>query len=305
MGLIVHSFREKPRYRWYQYSLRSLLLMMVAVSIAMAFVANRLRKAERQRMAVAAIKKSGGWVQYAHDSSKRSADGAPPAPRWLRSLLGDDVFSTVVEANVASGADFRYLAQFGQLRRVRCCGAIAEARGPRGPDFPGSPPPGLPASAGIEYLAELMMIEDLGLGDTDIGDAELEHIGRMTKLRRLDVGGTKVTDDGLRHLERLTRLEQLDLSDTRIGNAGVERLVPLTKLKGLNLQGTRVNDVSLACLAGLKNLQHLDVRGTHVTQEGAAMIQKALPACNVVFRITISSPPSAWQDNHHIDLPSL
>jgi hypothetical protein len=58
---------DKPRRRWYQYSLRTLLLLMLLVSVGMSAVATRMRTARRQRDAVAAIQESGGSVAYYHD----------------------------------------------------------------------------------------------------------------------------------------------------------------------------------------------------------------------------------------------
>ena len=52
------------RLRWFQYSLRTLLLVVLLASIGMSWVAVRVQGARRQKAAVEAIKKLGGWVIY-------------------------------------------------------------------------------------------------------------------------------------------------------------------------------------------------------------------------------------------------
>ena len=55
---------SKPRRRWFQYSLRTLLLLMLLVSIGMSWVAVRMQRARRQREAVKGIERLGGGVMY-------------------------------------------------------------------------------------------------------------------------------------------------------------------------------------------------------------------------------------------------
>ncbi len=47
---------RKPRRRWYQYSLRSLLVLTLLVSVGMSYVAVRMQRARRQKEAVEAIR---------------------------------------------------------------------------------------------------------------------------------------------------------------------------------------------------------------------------------------------------------
>jgi hypothetical protein len=78
----------------------------------LAWFALKIRKAERQRQAVEAIRKTGGVVVYDYEFevfANRLAEAKllgvdmnygpnepePPAPEWLRGLLGVDFFSDV------------------------------------------------------------------------------------------------------------------------------------------------------------------------------------------------------------------
>ncbi|MGD0897974.1 MAG: hypothetical protein ABR915_09055 [Thermoguttaceae bacterium] len=301
---------DKPRHRWYQYSLRTLLLLMLLVSVGMSLVANRMRRAERQREAVAAIKRSGGLVWYEHEDGRPfPSPTPPPGPLWLRRLLGDDFFRRVVAAYVASDADFKYLGQLDCLTRVCCRGTLGETglmhilelRHPRDP----STPENAEVSPEFEILTTLTKLEDLDLDLTNIGDAELERIKAMPRLHRLDLSGTEITDAGLRHLEELPRLQQLYLSMTEIGDAGVEHLKGLRQLTDLELLRTRITDAGLQHLAGLENLRHLNIKGTKVTEEGVAKIKNALPACEVESSDPIRLPHGEMQEeNRRVPLPN-
>jgi hypothetical protein len=285
---------DKPRRRWYQYSLRTLLLLMLLVSVGMSLVATRMRAARRQRDAVAAIKKSGGWVTYSHDddTSFPLPGRPPPGPLWLRRLLGDDFFTTVEGAYVESDADFECLERLDQLKRLRCGPEVTEAglahlkdlRHLRDLDLMGH----RVAGAKFEHITALTELEDLNLSGTDIGDAELERLKTMSQLHFLGLVDTKISDAGLRHLEGLDRLEELLLNKTQIGDTGVEHLKGLTRLKRLGLGETRITDAALECLTGLKNLQRLGLQFTNVSAEGVTKIEQALPDCD------IRSPVVRW-----------
>jgi hypothetical protein len=95
------------KLRWFQYSLRSLLLFTLLVSVGMSWVAVRMGKARRQKEAVEEIRKLGGVVLYVHElqtSGNPLPSKGPPGPAWLRSWLGDDFFTTVVDVEFPSSS---------------------------------------------------------------------------------------------------------------------------------------------------------------------------------------------------------
>ncbi len=160
----------KPRLRWFQYSLRSLLVLMVLVSIGMSWFAVKMQRARKQKEAVEAIKKLGGEIQY--DYEVRQAGNplprVPPGPAWLRNLLGDDFFASAV------GVFF---------------------------------PPSV-TDAGLEHLKGLRQLQRLGLSGTQVSDAGLERLKGLTQLLGLSFyNSTQVSDAGLAYLNRLTQLQ--------------------------------------------------------------------------------------------------
>ena len=53
----------KPKLRWFQFRLRSLLVLTLLCSIACSWLAVKKQRADRQRELVSAIREAGGSVQ--------------------------------------------------------------------------------------------------------------------------------------------------------------------------------------------------------------------------------------------------
>jgi hypothetical protein len=109
---------EKParKRRWLRFSLRTLLVVVVLLSVPLGWFALKMREAERQRRAVEAITEAGGWVRYdwaLDESGRDSGRQGPPAPAWLLKLVGEDLFSDIACVHLAdfdtSQVAFEYL----------------------------------------------------------------------------------------------------------------------------------------------------------------------------------------------------
>jgi hypothetical protein len=83
----------KPKLCWFQYSLLTLLVLVMLCALACSWLAVKLQHAKRQREAVAEIVKLGGAIHYDwHLYGKHETNRTP---KWLRSLLGNDLFQSV------------------------------------------------------------------------------------------------------------------------------------------------------------------------------------------------------------------
>ncbi len=66
-------------FRWrFQFSIRSLLVLTVAVALPCSWLAMEMREAKRERVAAAAFEELSGFVEWSD----------PSGPVWLSSLLG-------------------------------------------------------------------------------------------------------------------------------------------------------------------------------------------------------------------------
>ncbi len=178
--------------RRFQFGLRSLLVLAVVVAIPCSWMTLEMRKAREQWDTVQAIKKSAGGYGYDwffSDPSFRKLPGSiilpnpqAPEPVRLRSCLGDDFFSEVVDVSLSTDALLSHIARLTQLHYLRLNGEEI-------------------TDAGMIHLAGLTQLHFLWLDYTKITDAGLAHLSRLTQLQELSLRGTKVTDEGVKKLQ--------------------------------------------------------------------------------------------------------
>ncbi len=234
-------------FRWrFQFGVRSLVVLVVAVAVPCSWLTVKLREAERQRKAVEAIGKAGWAVMYEYQLDETGVvilerEGEPPLPAWLP--LGEDLFFDVL---AVVGYDFTEV------------GDIA-----------------------LENVKGLKKLKGLSLSDTQITDTGLVHLDGLTDLTSLELADTEITDAGLVHLKRLKKLRVLSLYRAPVTDAGLKHLKGLPNLELLELSGTQVSDAGLENLKELTKLKRLYLSNTHVTAQGINKLQEALPNCEI------------------------
>jgi len=182
--------QPKSRRRWYQYSLRTLLIVVTLAGCGFGWLGWKVREARQQQSAVAVIEKLGGRViyDYGFDSQGNELPTAtPPGPAWLRSLVGDDCFRCVccvyLDITPGKSADLQYLKCFTHLNNLEISDTQA-------------------ADGGLEYLKGLAELGYLRIRGPQVTDAVLEHLKCLTQLKLLTLDGTQVTDAGLANLQQ-------------------------------------------------------------------------------------------------------
>ena len=136
-----------------------------------------------------AIWEAGGLVFYDYqfdESGNLEPETEPPAPAWLRGLVGDDFLSHAVMVSCLTSE--------------------------------------LSIEAVLEHLNRLTNLTRLYLLTTQVSDVGLENIKGLARLESLELSGTQVTDVGLHHLRGLTGLKYLGLKHTHVTDEGIEEL---------------------------------------------------------------------------------
>jgi hypothetical protein len=187
------SSRKRRRL---QYSLASLTLLILVVSVVMSYVPVKLR----QKEAVDEVRRLGGSVRYEFQQKRGGSWNIP----------GQTFFSTVTVVNLSrtgvTDIELEHLTkQFTQVRYLRLSGTPV-------------------TDAGLGNLGRLKQLEWLDLEHAQITDAGLEHLEGLGQLRGLSLANTRITDAGLEHLKGLTRLRTLGLPYTKVTDEGVARL---------------------------------------------------------------------------------
>lgn len=169
-----------PKRRWYQFSLKALILGTVICGCVLAPIAYEHQEARNQHAAVTALEKRGGYLGFDSTTHSRSP--------LLSLLLGDDKFAHLVAVDFAPGsvitdADVLHLRPFAYLRFV-------------GLD-------GMPVTdASLVELGSKTMLTEISLKNTKITDAGLVHLTGLSKLELLWLEGTSVTDAGVQKLQQ-------------------------------------------------------------------------------------------------------
>ncbi len=178
---------DKPKRRWYQFSLRTLFIITTLFAIPCSWYAYEMNEAAKRRAAIEKIEKLGGEVIY-YDATDPFTSLEPARwYSWLRRLHGD-----VHLGNVTA------VAWLSPAKHV--------------------------TDADLVHLKGLTNLTDLWLDYTQITDAGLVHLEGLTNLEELFLHGTQIGDAGLVHLEGLTNLTGLWLQDTQVTDEGVKKL---------------------------------------------------------------------------------
>lgn len=255
----------RRKRRWFQFSLRTLLVFVLLVGIGMSWFAVKVRQAREQKEVVEAISQAGGsvlydWV-YSYDYDPNEIP-KPPGPIILRKLFGDDFLDTVVEVEIQCGDPVTgtapplptgfldHLEQLPELRTLLLDDAEISADDMR-------------------RISELSSLERLTLASASFREDGWEHVKEPSRLTELDLSGSRISDGAMTYFGRLRDLNWLDLSFSNAADDGLQHLRGLTRLRFLNLEQCHlITDAGLAQLTEMKELETLNLNTTSVTEAG-------------------------------------
>ncbi len=243
--------------RPFQFGIRALLILAVAVAVPCAWIATKVQRAKRQSEAVETIEKLGGEVVWSQSMG----------PLWLRRILGDNYFQWINEVRLdgtkVTDAGLSVLKDLSQVPALTLVGCK------------------LVTDSGLETFASLDKLIWLDLSLTNITDDGLAHLRGLKKLQGLELNLTQVTDGGLKNLSGLDELQSLGLIKTNVTDAGLKYLRALKGHRELHLAKTKVTDAGLANLEGLRQLRVLNLIQTEVTAWGVKKLEDDLPNCDI------------------------
>lgn len=302
-----------------RFSVRTLVIAMVIVCGTLAALSTNLRRAWRQRRAVAELRELGVTnVFYRYDPQGLGLEDRPLYPRLFQrdvnrgrwygeEVVTKDFFDDVIFVNASD------LERFGLVRASSPIPVAHDARFWRAiAQFPEleslvvADDDIRPSDVrGLERQAKL---QGLCLQSPRLSDEHLREVGRLTGLRCLMFGGgvfsfadaeqrgkesrAKVSRQGLEHLWLLPDLEKLDLFGATVDDDAVEPLSRLHALTYLDLGNSPLGDNGLRKLTTLKNLKYINLHVTNVTAAGVTDFQAALPGCRISHPATDLPAPS-------------
>jgi hypothetical protein len=240
--------KPKRKRRWFQFRLRTLLLLVTVFAVLFGWVAHKAHNAREQKRVVAWLREKEAFMRYDYQIDDQGEDiinAALPGPKWIRDVLGIDFVDSVVLAYVMCDRldDYSVLAGLPDLEEVSFdCTNV------------GAPDP---------------------LSRAELGD--LSPLSGLKKLRSLKFYWTSGND--LTSLAEVSNLQELTLFYT--DDHDLTFLADLENLESLDLEHIPVTDI--APLHRLTNLRNLNLVCTGVTEVQVEALRQALPNCVVQF----------------------
>ena len=262
--------------RWFQVSLRTLLIAVTCVAIAVAWLAHW---AQQRKAAIAAIRNAGGDIRMGFRE-----------PSWLDSWFGPDLLGSVSDVDLRKGkVDNELLTHVGNLKELEnldLSSADMDDEGLRRIAH-------LPlrqlwlqdtniTDASAATLSKIKTLNFLQLNATTLSDAFLERLEPLPELEDLGMRGTPVTSAGMKFLPRHAKLKKLDVYSTEVDDSGVGNLVECQSLTNLGLSMTKVTNQVFEHLGMLPNLQGADLSANRpITTEAVLAFEKTHPQCDI------------------------
>lgn len=207
----------KHKLRWYQFSLRTLLLVVLMAGVGFGLVGRKFQQARQQRRAVDELEKLGARVVYTDVEAKW-------LDQWLCRLFGKNYGSVdylaLFSTSQVTDGDLVHLKGLKNLHRLMLHSTRI-------------------TDAGLLHLKGLTNLRFLDLYDNQVTDIGLEHLIGLKNLQGLGLSGPELTDAGLVNFKGLTELQELGLPDTQVTGSGLVHLKGLTEIRRLDLSGTR------------------------------------------------------------------
>lgn len=208
----------RPRRRWFQFSVRSVLIAMTLFAVWFGL---RMDRARRQQKAVAVLRERGSVLYESHFQgpglSARFEKPAPWGPKWLRAIVGNDFFDrvrTVWLTESPSDDDLAYLRDLPDVESLIISSNYVTGKG-------------------VEHLQGLTSLKELILGRNKLTDADLAHLEPLQELRYLNVL-CSMSDRAVESLAVLKNLEELHISNVAASSTGASAMHELGQPTVLN-----------------------------------------------------------------------
>ena len=283
----------KPRLRWYQFSVRTLLIVVLVLGVFFGWLGSRLQRAARHRQMAAElhgvkaeVESLGGRI-YAYTDRP---------PNWLDKLLGDPgVFDVqTVTMGQAADADLKHLKDLSGVFHsweldltdtpITDAGLdhLKKLTGLQSVNLHGTKVTGVGATRLKDALPNVSItpspeclvardeITEMGDGGWAVCEAIVHYRGALVVYLHF-AGDSEKINAVLGYVSGLTNLKEpmeLDLLESQLEDAHLEHVGGLTNLRRLSLIRTPVTNAGLEHLRALSGLRWLDLSGTQITDAG-------------------------------------
>ncbi len=226
----------KRKRRWIS-GVGILMLIVAAVAVSIANVTNHVRHQKRGSKTDRRGTRSAIFDYQLADQVKPPLLREPPAPRWIRRIVGDAPFRSIIKVELG----------------VR---AIQE------------PVPPMALGRVLHALQSQPKLDSLLLGRISVTDNDCRILSQLTHFRELHASYTGITDKGVAEMATMRNLKFIDLWGVNMSNEGLESLAKITSLEGVRISSDSITDTGIAQLKRIPRLNELDIDSENVHGEG-------------------------------------
>jgi hypothetical protein len=176
--LVASIFRRR-----FQFSIRSLLVLTVAVALPCSWLGVEIRRAREQAAAVQRCFATGGLVVYDFDLEHMDDTPNQEEREWTRRVLGRDFFDVVIAVENPSDEAMKCLDWLNEAWWFALSGKYA-------------------TDSRLAYLAGHFRLRRVDIANSTISDRGLECLESQKDLRVLILGSSPVTDAAVKRVQQ-------------------------------------------------------------------------------------------------------
>lgn len=274
----------------FQFSIRTLGIVVLFVSLTIAAYLMFSRESSRQQGAIELLASNGAALTLNADVKPKFGE-----------LLGFKYPFDRVDSIIGMGR-----SDWGMISRWECddgdLDGLREFKNLRELRITGS---GI-TNAGLRTIGSLVQIRELEVCGTSVTDAGISALGPLADLEHLDLSGNRIGDEAMNVVSGLSTISSLELTETEVTELGIAKLVDLSKLRRLIigdlairdgafrrfgeldkleyifLNGAMVTDATMDDLMKVKSLKSLNIHRCDISSSAVFRLKNALPECKVV-----------------------
>jgi len=251
----------KPRRRWLRFGLRTLLVLVLLLSLPLGWLGREIYRVRQEEQVAAAIIDAGGILRFDFNHQEPIGVYENWGPRLLRKLWGKNMGRHLDMVHIHSAEDTnRLIPLLVRCERLEYLGLPAAKLSDRS----------------MQILASLPNLRVLNLVETQITAEQMQTLATSETLRHIRLQGAPSADEYLQQLTKLSHVENVELFDTPITNRGMKSLSELP-LIALKIEGAAaVTNAGFAEFSGSEHLQDFVAVGTRI-DEGCVDTLQTLP----------------------------
>lgn len=276
-----------------QFRFQTLLVLMTVIAVAIGMVTQELHYEYRKKKAAANIRALRGSVFFRGSGEVTKQTGVVNG--WLRLILGDNYFSSVVSVSYSpqSQAELKLLLHFPELQVLSL----------KNPSLT------LPLLSTVEKLSKLEYLDFRGL---QLSESDLRVIANQQQLKSLRFSNCDLPDKlseltELPLLERLhfdncdlpenswqligdNRLKYLSFESCSLSERELESIRKIPHLLSLRITKCTIDDTSLRKLHGATSVVNLSLGNVNLSEHGLVLLRKANPNWSIAYQSDTSVP---------------